>query len=99
MTGRFCTIYAAMAIACAAQERFDSPEAAAQAVIDAVDNHDSARLSAIFGPRAKGILTSGDSAQDRDEQSEFARLARAKHRLEISQMNPNRAILAVGDED
>ena len=65
MTGRLCTIYAALAIACAApsiaQERFDSPEAAAQAVIDAADSHDSARLLAIFGPRGKGILTSGDS--------------------------------------
>ena len=103
MTGRFCIICAAMAIACAApsiaQERFDSPEAAAQAVIDAADNHDSARLSAIFGPQAKGILTSGTPAQDRAEQTEFARLARAKHRLEISPMHPNRAILAIGDED
>jgi hypothetical protein len=103
MTGRFCIIYAAMTIAFAApsiaQERFDSPEAAAQAVIDAVDNHDSVRVSAIFGPRASGILTSGTPAQDRAEQAEFARLARAKHRIEISPMHPNRAILAIGDED
>lgn len=103
MSGRLCAVCAAMTMACAApsiaQERFDSPEAAAQAVIDAVDNHDSARLSAIFGPRAKEILTSGDAAQDRDEQTEFARLARAKHRLEISPINPNRAILAIGEED
>ena len=103
MTAKLCAIYAVMAIACATssigQERFNSPDAAAQAVIDAVDNHDSARLSAIFGPRANGILTSGDSAQDRAEQAEFARLARAKHRLEISPVHPNRAILAIGDED
>ena len=62
MTGRSCTIYAAMAIACAApliaQERFDSPDVAAQAVIDAVDNHDSARLLAIFGPRASACCRS-----------------------------------------
>ena len=103
MTGRLCIIYVTMAIASAApsfaQERFDSPDAAAQAVIDAVDNHDSARLSAIFGPRASGILTSGTPAQDRAEQAEFARLARAKHRIESSPMHPNRAILAIGDED
>ena len=103
MTGRLGTICAAMALAWAApllaQERFDTPEAAAQAVIDAVDQHDSARLTAIFGPPAKGILTSGDAAQDLNEQMEFARLARAKHRLEISPMNPNRAILAIGEED
>jgi hypothetical protein len=103
MTDRLFTICAALALACAApsiaQERFDSAEAAAQAVIDAADAHDSARLSAIFGPQAKETLTSGDAAQDRAEQTEFARLARTKHRLEISPMNANRAILAIGDED
>jgi len=103
MTGRIFTICAALTLACAAaanaQERFDSPEAAVEAVIKAADAHDSARLSAIFGPQAKEILTSGTAAQDSAEQAEFARLARAKHRLEISRMNPNRAILAVGDED
>jgi hypothetical protein len=103
MTGRLCTIYAALAMAFAApsiaQERFDSAEAAAQAVIDAADHHDSARLSAIFGPRGKEILTSGDAAQDLAEQTEFARLARAKQRLEISPYHPNRAILAIGDAD
>ena len=82
-----------------AQERFDSSEAAAQALIDAVEHHDSARLSAILGPQAKDILTSGDATQDRGEQDEFARMARAKHRLEICGMNPNRVILAIGDED
>jgi hypothetical protein len=103
MTSRLCTICAALAITCAApsiaQERFESAEAAAQAVIDAADNHDSARLSAIFGPRGKDVLTSGDAAQDRAEQTEFARLARARHRLEIPPMNPNRVVLAIGDED
>jgi len=92
-----------MAIACAApsvaQERFDSPEAAVQAVIEAADNRDFTRLSAIFGPKAMGILTSGDPAQDSAEQAEFARLAHARNRLEISSMHPNRAILAIGDED
>jgi hypothetical protein len=97
------TICAALTIACAAaanaQQRFDSPEAAVEALIQAADAHDSARLSAIFGPQAKEILTSGTAAQDRAEQAEFAHLAGEKHRLEISRMNPNRAILAVGDED
>src|ERR1035438_5812331 len=103
MTSKLWTIYAAMAMACAApclaQQRFDSAEAAAQAVIDAADQHDSARLSAIFGPGGKDVPTSGDATQDRAEQTEFARLARDKHRLEISSLNPNRAILAVGEED
>ncbi len=87
MTVKLYFVYTA-AIVCAvpavAQERFNSAEAAAQAVIDAAGSHDSARLFAILGPRAAGILTSGSAAQDRNEQAEFARLARAKHRLEVS---------------
>jgi hypothetical protein len=103
MTGKLCIVYAAIAIAgvapCAAQERFDSAEAAAQAFIDAANNHDSARLSAILGPEAKGILTSGDPAQDTAEQTEFATLARARHRLEICPLDANRVVLSIGDAD
>jgi len=103
MTERLFTICAVLVIAYGApafaQERFDSPEAAAQAIINAADNRDLTRLLAILGPQAKGILTSGDLARDSAEQAEFARLARAKNRLEISSMHPNRAILAIGDED
>jgi Protein of unknown function (DUF2950) len=108
MTARFCTIrttlaYAAITLFCAlpalAQERFDSPDAAAQAIIDAAEHNDIARLSAILGPQAKDILTSGNATQDRAERDEFARLARAKHRLETSALNANRVILAIGDED
>lgn len=103
MTGTFCTICTALLFGLAApsfaQERFDSPEAAATAIIGAADNHDTARLSAILGPQAKGILTSGDATQDTSEQTEFSKLARTKHRIEISVMNPNRAVLCIGDED
>jgi len=55
--------------------------------------------AAIMGPRAGAILTSGTPTQDRNEQTEFARLARAKHEIQVSPMNPNRAILSIGDED
>ena len=82
-----------------AQERFDSPEAAVSAIIDAAEKHDEAQFAAIFGSGAKEILSSGNPEQDRAEQSAFSRLARDKHRLEISSMNPNRAILAIGDAD
>ena len=81
------------------QERFDTPEAAAQAIFSAAESHDSARLSAIIGPQAAAILTSGNATQDRDEQTEFARLGRAKHEIQVSPMNPNRVVLAIGDED
>jgi hypothetical protein len=103
MTIRLYSIFVAVAtlgVAPAfAQQSFDSSEAAAQALIDAVAQHDSARMFAILGPKAKGILTCGNTTQDREEQDEFARLATAKHRLEVSQLNPNRVVLAIGDQD
>lgn len=103
MPRRLCAIYAALAFgypACSlAQELFDSAEAAARSIIDAAGDHDIARLSAILGPQTKDILTSGDQTRDSSEQAEFARLARAKYRLEISTVNRNRAILSIGEED
>ncbi len=82
---------------CLAQERFDSADAAVDAVIDATAKHDSARLAAIFGPRGSVVLTSGDPAQDRAEQSEFSKLAAAKHKLEPYPRNPDRMVLSIGD--
>ena len=100
MTIRFWIVFIAMAIAPAmAQERFDTAEAAAQAVIDAANNHDSSRLTAVLGAEARAILTSGDAAQDRAEQTEFANLAHTKHKLEPCPLDGNRMILSVGDAD
>lgn len=103
MNMRVTRVLASVVLACAttalAQERFETPDAAAEALINAASNHDSARLAAIIGPQSKAILTSGNAAQDREEQTEFARLAQAKHAIQISAMNPNRAILSIGDED
>ena len=88
-----------LAATLSAQERFDSADAAAQAVIDATLNHDRARLAAIFGPAGNEILTSGNPGQDLAEQSEFSQLAGAKHQLEADPRNPHRMILSIGDED
>ncbi|MGA2113140.1 MAG: DUF2950 family protein [Bryobacteraceae bacterium] len=98
MTLKLWITYTAIAVAPAmAQERFDSAEAAAQAVIEAANNHDSARLTAVLGADARAILTSGDAAQDRAEQTEFANLGHAKHQMEPCPLDPNRMILSVGE--
>jgi hypothetical protein len=100
MTLRLWIVFTAIAIAPAmAQERFDSPEAAAQAVIDAANRHDSARLTTVLGAEARAILTSGDAAQDRAEQTEFANLARTKQQLEPCPLDENRVVLSVGEAD
>ena len=82
-----------------AQQPFDSAEAAAQALIDAAARHDQAALSTILGPQGNFLLSSGNSEQDKAEQAEFSRLARAKKQVEQDRRNRNRALLAVGEED
>ncbi len=103
MTNSVLTTFFAMAFAAAApalaQERFDSADAAAQALIDAAGRHDGARLASIFGPGENAILTCGKPEQDRAEQAEFSRLAIAKHKLIADPRDPNRVILSIGDDD
>jgi len=78
---------------------FDSPDAAAQAVIAATETNDIPALDAIFGANSKVILTSGDPKQDAEERAEFARMARAKSHIEKDPMNLHRVFLDVGPED
>jgi hypothetical protein len=99
LTATYVVMAFVLAATAIAQQRFDSPEAAAQAAIDATAKHDGARLGAIFGPQGNAILTSGNRDQDRAEQSEFSKLANDKHQLLPDPRNPNRVILSVGEED
>ena len=92
--------FLALALTCAAQQPgFQSPEAAAQELINAAAAHDTRHLANILGPGAAQIMTSGNAEQDRGEQTEFAQLARAKHSVRTSAANSNRAVLSIGDED
>jgi hypothetical protein len=99
MTATYLAMVFVLAAPSYAQQRFDSAEAAAQAVIDAAEAHNNAGLAAIFGPQGNAILTSGNRDQDQAEQSEFSKLARAQHKLMPDARNPKRVILSIGDED
>jgi len=82
-----------------APQTFDSPEAAAKALIDAAAQDDAARLASLLGAEGKSILTSGDPAQDKAERAEFARIARSKYELQRDSMDSDRMILSIGSED
>jgi hypothetical protein len=81
------------------QITFDSPQAAAQALIDAASKNDTAQMSKIFGPNGKQFLSSGDARKDQAERDEFCQLAKGKFQLQPSTLNANVMILTVGDED
>lgn len=92
-------VFLALASSAAAQEPFDTPDAAMVALTNAAENHNTAQLALILGPDSKSILTSGDPAQDKAEQSEFLRLYRAKHQLKPDTRDPARVLVSIGDED
>lgn len=101
-----CTLWAQSSVAFAqstppraTQQTFDSPQSAAQALIDAASKNDSAALRSILGSSAKGILTSGDSAQDAAERQEFSKIANQKHNLVPSSMNKHVMVLLIGDQE
>jgi hypothetical protein len=82
-----------------AQTAFDTPESAAQALIQAAGSYDVPTLLKILGADAQDLVSSEDSVGDKERASEFARLGQEKHSIAISPKNPGRAELSVGNDD
>ena len=78
---------------------FPTPQAAAQALVEAAAQNDTAALLKVLGPGGKDIVQSGDAADDKAARTEFAAHARARLQVESDRDNPNRATLVIGDED
>jgi hypothetical protein len=87
------------ASATASAMTFDSPQQAADALIDAADKFDVATLSHIFGPGGDAVVFSGEFAQDRKHAANFAAEAHEKKSVSVDPKNGNRAFLLVGNED
>ena len=79
------------------QQTFSTPQAAAQALVDAAAQNDTAALLKLLGPGGKDIVLSGDAADDKTARAEFAQHARTKLQVEPDHDNPNRATVVVGD--
>ena len=78
---------------------FDTPQQAADALVDAAEKFDVAALTQIFGPDGNDIVFSGEFAQDRKHAADFAAEAREKKSVSVDPKSGNRAFLLVGNED
>jgi hypothetical protein len=78
---------------------FDTPQQAADALVEAANKFDVAALSHIFGPGGEGVVFSGEFAQDRKHAADFAAEAREKKSVSVDSKGGNRAFLLVGNED
>ena len=78
---------------------FDSPQQAADALVEAAANFDVAVLTSIFGPDGNDVVLSGEFSQDRKHAAEFAAQAREKKSISVDPKTNTRAFLVVGQED
>ena len=78
---------------------FDTPQQAADVLIDAADKFDVIALGRIFGPGGDDIVFSGEYAQDRQHAADFAAEAREKKSVSVDPKSGNRAFILVGNED
>jgi Protein of unknown function (DUF2950) len=85
--------------AVAGPKGFDTPQAAADAIIKAAADFNVPELLAILGPDGQDLVASGDQVEDKNNAQAFAKKAAAKNSIQIAKSNPNRAILIVGEEE
>jgi hypothetical protein len=80
-------------------QAFGTPQAAAQATIEAAERNDTAALLKLFGSRGKDIVESGDPTEDKNNRAEFAHAARQNVKINQDPSNPDRATLSIGAQD
>jgi Protein of unknown function (DUF2950) len=78
---------------------FDTPQHAADALVDAAEKFDVVALAQIFGPAGEDVIFSGEFAQDRKHAADFAAQAREKKTVSVDSKVHNRAFVLVGNED
>ena len=81
------------------QRTFDTPRAAADALIAAAADFDIPALKEILGPAGEDLVVTEDPVQDRNQGAAFAAMARQKSEIVPDAKNVNRATLVIGDED
>jgi Protein of unknown function (DUF2950) len=90
---------AATAPSSAGAKSFDTPQQAADALVDAAGKFDEAALRQIFGPEGENIVITGEFAQDRQRALDFAAEAHEKKSVSVDSKSGNRAFLIVGNEN
>ena len=81
------------------QKAFDTPQLAAEALIQAAEAFDVAALKEILGPGSEDLVSSEDAVQDKNRATEFVAKAKEKHSVEVDPKNANSATLSIGPDD
>src|SRR5215208_4818006 len=81
------------------QKQFDTPQQAADALIQVAASFDIAAAKEILGPDSEDIVASEDPVQDKNRAAEFAAKAKEKMSVQRDKKNPNQAVVLVGNDD
>lgn len=81
----------------AGPQMFDTPVAAAKALVEAAEKNDTTALVGIFGPGSEEHIQNGDDPVVSKERAEFAAAAKKKARLEDNEDGSK--TLVIGDND
>ena len=76
---------------------YDTPEAAVDAIIAALDGRDAEALVAVFGPEAKEIALTGDDASDRETWGNFLSAYKEMNRIAVNESG-DAATLFIGTD-
>ncbi len=79
------------------QATFQSPEAAAEALVAALNANDESRLKTLFGPAGGKLVSSGDPTADQADRAKFVASFEEAHKIEMQ--GDTKAVLSVGKDD
>jgi Protein of unknown function (DUF2950) len=106
LTRRFIRLSALAIAGCAllsrqtfSAETFSSPQAAAEALVNAAKNNDLEAVIKILGPSAREILVTDDPVADENTRKDFVEKAGEKMRVVSDRQQPSRKILEVGNSN
>jgi len=77
---------------------FDTPQDAANSLIEAAEKYDETALTEVLGNDSYDIIHTGEPARDSEKCKQFAAYARAKLSVEVDKTK-TRATMVVGEED
>src|SRR5947207_2593745 len=81
------------------QKEFDTPQQAADSLVQSAESFDVPALKEILGPDSTDLVSSQDPVEDKNRAVAFAAKAKEKNSVAADAKNPNRAVLTIGNDD
>ena len=81
------------------QKEFDTPQQAADSLVQAAESFDVPVLKEILGPGSIDLVSSEDPVEDKNRAASFAAKAKEKNSIATDAKNPNHAVLTIGNDD